>query len=142
MATVALVGTLDTKGADFAYLAERLRAHGADVVLVDTGTSPPHGAVPDVPQDEVAQAAGTTVTALRDTDRGVAVTAMGRGAAVVVARLVEQGRVDAVLGAGGSGGSSIAAAVMAAARSACPSCSVSTMASGDIRRTSARRTSR
>lgn len=34
MAAVALVGTLDTKGADFAFLAGRLRAAGADVIVV------------------------------------------------------------------------------------------------------------
>lgn len=60
MAAVALVGTLDTKGPDFAFLAERLRAAG---------------------------------------DRGHAVTALGRGAASVVADLVAEGRVAGVLGA-------------------------------------------
>ena len=34
MAAVALVGTLDTKGPDFAFLAERLRAAGAEVIVV------------------------------------------------------------------------------------------------------------
>ena len=32
MATVALVGTLDTKGREFAFLADRLRAAGVEVV--------------------------------------------------------------------------------------------------------------
>ena len=31
--TVLLVGTLDTKGAEYAYLRERLREHGVDVLL-------------------------------------------------------------------------------------------------------------
>jgi uncharacterized protein (UPF0261 family) len=35
MAAVALVGTLDTKGPDFAFLAGRLRAAGAEVIVVD-----------------------------------------------------------------------------------------------------------
>lgn len=35
MAAVALVGTLDTKGAEFAFLAGRLRAAGASVIVVD-----------------------------------------------------------------------------------------------------------
>ena len=37
MATVVLVGTLDTKGQEYAYLAERIREQGVDVVLVDAG---------------------------------------------------------------------------------------------------------
>ncbi|MBO0805658.1 MAG: Tm-1-like ATP-binding domain-containing protein, partial [Nocardiopsaceae bacterium] len=54
MATVALVGTLDTKGADFAFLAGRLRAAGAEVVVVDAGTGEPAGLRPDVDGDAVA----------------------------------------------------------------------------------------
>ena len=37
MPTVVLVGTLDTKGQEYAYLADRIREHGVDVVLVDAG---------------------------------------------------------------------------------------------------------
>ena len=114
MATVALVGTLDTKGRDFAFLAARLRAAGAEVIVIDAGTGAPDGLIPDVDGEVVAAAAGTSRAELRAaSDRGRAVTDMGRGAAVVVADLVARGRVGGVLGAGGSGGSSIAAQVMA-----------------------------
>jgi uncharacterized protein (UPF0261 family) len=133
MATVALVGTLDTKGPDYAFLAERLRACGAGVIVVDTGTGTPAGISPDIPADQVAAAAGTTIEALRSAgDRGAAVTAMGRGAAAVVGELAAGGRVDGVLAAGGSGGSSIAAQVMAALPVGLPKLLVSTMASGDV----------
>jgi uncharacterized protein (UPF0261 family) len=57
---------------------------------------------------------------------------MGRGAAVVVADLVGKGRVGGVLAAGGSGGSSIAAQVMAGLPVGLPKLLVSTMASGDV----------
>ena len=46
MAAVALVGTLDTKGEDLAFLAGRLRAAGAEVIVVDAGTGEPDGADP------------------------------------------------------------------------------------------------
>ncbi|MGH3410293.1 MAG: Tm-1-like ATP-binding domain-containing protein, partial [Streptosporangiaceae bacterium] len=65
MAAVALVGTLDTKGPDYAYLAERLRAGGVDVIVVDAGTGIPAGISPDIPAEQVAAAAGTTMDALR-----------------------------------------------------------------------------
>jgi len=134
MATVALVGTLDTKGQDYAFLAGRLRAAGAGVIVVDAGTGTPSGLAPDIPADQVAAAAGTTVEALRSAgDRGAAVTAMGRGAAALVSELAAAGRVDGVLAAGGSGGSSIAAQVMAALPVGLPKLLVSTMASGDVR---------
>lgn len=133
MAAVALVGTLDTKGADFAFLAGRLRAAGAEVIVIDVGTGDPDGLVPDIGGEAVAAAAGTTRAELRAAaDRSRAVTAMGRGAAAVVADLVARGRVGGVLAAGGSGGSSIAAQVMAVLPVGLPKLLVSTMASGDV----------
>ena len=133
MAAVALVGTFDTKGADLAFLADRLRAAGADVIMVDAGTGEPDGLTPDIDGETVAAAAGTSRAELRAAaDRGRAVTEMGRGAARVIADLVARGRVGGVLGAGGSGGSSIAAQVMAALPVGLPKLLVSTMASGDI----------
>ena len=133
MAAVVLVGTLDTKGPDFAFLAERLRAAGADVLVVDAGTGEPDGLTPDIDGETVAAAAGTSRPGLRAAaDRGRAVTEMGRGAALVVADLAAQGRVGGVLAAGGSGGSSIAAQVMAVLPVGLPKLLVSTMASGDV----------
>ena len=133
MAAVAIVGTLDTKGADLAFLAGRLRAAGADVIVVDAGTGDPAGLIPDVDGEAVAAAAGTSRTVLRSAaDRGRAVTEMGRGAALVISDLAAQGRVSGVLSAGGSGGSSIAAQVFAALPVGMPKLLVSTMASGDV----------
>jgi uncharacterized protein (UPF0261 family) len=57
VATVALVGTLDTKGPDYAFLAGRLRASGAGVIVVDAGTGTPAGITPDIPAEQVAAAA-------------------------------------------------------------------------------------
>jgi uncharacterized protein (UPF0261 family) len=133
MTAVALVGTLDTKGPDFAFLADRLRAAGAEVIVIDAGTGEPDGLIPDIDGEAVAAAAGSTRAGLRAAaDRGRAVTEMGRGAAAVVADLVARGRVGGVLAAGGSGGSSIAAQVMAGLPVGLPKLLVSTMASGDV----------
>ena len=133
MAAVALVGTLDTKGPDYAFLAGRLRAAGVDVIAVDAGTGDPVGVAPDVGGEAVAEAAGTSRAELRAAgDRGRAVTEMGRGAAAVIADLAARGQVRGVLAAGGSGGSSIAAQVFAALPVGFPKLLVSTMASGDV----------
>ena len=66
MPTVVLVGTLDTKGQEYAYLADRIREHGVDVVLVDAGIVGEPLATPDVTREEVAAAAGADVQALAD----------------------------------------------------------------------------
>ena len=45
--TVLLIGTLDTKGDEYAFLRDRLRDAGVEVLLADVGTlDPAHGASP------------------------------------------------------------------------------------------------
>ena len=52
---VVLLGTLDTKGAEYAFLRDRLREHGVDVLLVDAGVARPRrSSTPDIARDEVA----------------------------------------------------------------------------------------
>ena len=133
MATVVLLGTLDTKGAEYEYLRERVRAAGCDVILVDAGVmaAPPAA---DISSDEVARAGGADRAALAAAaDRGPAVAAMTRGAVAVVQRLHGEGRLDAIVGLGGSGGSAIISAAMQALPVGVPKLLVSTMASGDTR---------
>jgi len=133
MASVVLLGTLDTKGAEYAFLRDRVRECDCDVVLVDAGIM--SDASPgDVTSDEVAAAAGESRAALAAAgDRGTAVLAMTRGATEVVRRLYAEGRVDGILGVGGSGGSSIVSAAMQALPVGVPKMMVSTMGSGDTR---------
>ena len=61
MPTVVLVGTLDTKGREYAFLRDRIREHGVDVILVDAGIMGEPLVEPDVTRDEVAAAAGADV---------------------------------------------------------------------------------
>ncbi|MDH6182217.1 uncharacterized protein (UPF0261 family) [Microbacteriaceae bacterium SG_E_30_P1] len=133
--TVALVGTLDTKGAEYQWMHDRLVRHGVSVLVVDAGTEAPRGFVSEVHADaaSVASAGGADLDELRaDQDRGAAVTAMGEGAAVVLAREFDEGRVHGVLALGGSGGSSIAARAVRDLPIGVPKLIVSTMASGDV----------
>jgi len=132
MPTVVLVGTLDTKGEEYAYLADRLRESGADVVLVDAGIVGAPRTTPDVTREEVAAAAGADVRALAEAgDRGAAVETMARGAAEIVKRLHAEGRLNAIGGLGGSGGSSLATYAMRQLPIGVPKLMVSTVASGD-----------
>ncbi len=135
MATVVLVGTLDTKGREYAFLADRIREHGVDVVLVDAGVMGEPLASPDVTREDVAAAVGADVAALAAAgDRGAAIASMARGAAEVVKRLEAEGRLDAIGGlggSGGSGGSSLVTHAMRALPIGVPKLMVSTVASGD-----------
>jgi uncharacterized protein (UPF0261 family) len=134
MATVVLVGTLDTKGIEYGFLRDRLREAGVDVVVVDAGVLGEPAIAADVPRDEVARAGGADHAALVEAaDRGAAVDAMGRGAAAVLARLHAEGRLDGAAAVGGSGNSSIAAQAMRDLPVGVPKLIVSTVASGDTR---------
>ncbi|MGI8973274.1 MAG: Tm-1-like ATP-binding domain-containing protein [Gaiella sp.] len=130
--TVVLVGTLDTKGHEYAYLADRIREQGVDVVLIDAGIVGEPLATPDITREDVAAAVGADVGALASAgDRGTAVETMARGAAKVVKRLHGEGKLDAIGGLGGSGGSAIATYAMRQLPIGVPKLMVSTVASGD-----------
>jgi len=132
--TVVLVGTLDTKGDEYAYLRDRLRLHGVNTLLVDTGTLEPPRTAPDIDRHEVAAAGGVDVDELASArDRGRAVSAMAGAAAVLIRRLYEEGRCDGVLAAGGSGNTAIATAAMQALPVGIPKLMVSTVAAGNTR---------
>ena len=92
MTALLLLGTLDTKGTEYAYLRERVRGHGVEVVLADVGLGEPAGVDPDLSRIEVAAETGADpVTLLAAGDRGAAVAAMAEGAAALAARLYARG---------------------------------------------------
>jgi uncharacterized protein (UPF0261 family) len=129
VARVVLLGTLDTKGHEYAFLKQRLLAHGVDVTVVDAGIHEPVGLEPDVPREQLGDVAALAAAG----DRGAAVTAMGEGAERVILDLHGRGELDGILALGGSGGSSIAARAMRALPVGVPKLLVSTLASGDTR---------
>jgi len=132
--TVVLVGTLDTKGDEYAYLRDRLKLHGVSTVLVDVGTLGPPRTQPDIDRHEVAKAAGVDVEELATArDRGRAVSAMAEAAAAIARRLHEEGRCDGILAAGGSGNTAIATRAMQALPVGVPKLMVSTVAAGNTR---------
>jgi uncharacterized protein (UPF0261 family) len=132
--TVLLIGTLDTKGDEYAFLRDRLRDAGVDVLLADVGTLEPAGTKPDIGREEVAAGTGADLGALASAgDRGAAVTAMADAAAVLARKLHDEGRIDGVLAAGGSGNTAIATRAMQALPVGVPKLMVSTMAAGDTR---------
>jgi uncharacterized protein (UPF0261 family) len=134
VANVVLLGTLDTKGDEYAFLRSLLREHGVETILVDTGVLGEPRTPADVTREDVAQAARADVRALAGAgDRGAAVETMARGAAEIVSRLHAEGRLDGVIALGGSGGTAVAAEAMRELPVGVPKLIVSTMASGDTR---------
>ena len=121
--TVLLAGTLDTKGAEYAFVRDRLRALGCDVLVMDLGIQgepvvshrtfqPPRSREP---------AAGLLDDLRARADRGAAVDVMQRGACALMPALFAEHRFDGVLGLGGGGGTTMITAAMRSCRSACRS---------------------
>ncbi len=134
MATVVLLGTLDTKGDEYAFLRERIREQGCDVLIVDVGVLGEPRIPADVSRAAVARAVGSSIEELIAAgDRGAAMETMAKGAAVTARQLYDARRLDGVIALGGSGGSSVATYAMRALPIGVPKLMVSTLASGDTR---------
>ncbi len=131
--TVVILGTMDTKGEEFAYVKRLIEAHGLDTLIVDSGVLGEPGLKPDISHEEVAQAGGKSIQELVERkDRGEAMEVMSKGAAVIASRLYEEGKLDGIIGMGGSGGTAVATAGMRALPVGVPKVMVSTVASGDV----------
>ncbi len=133
MATIAIIGTLDSKGEEHGFLAEQIRARGHRVVLIDVGTGSPPSIQPNFTREQVAAAAGLDLAAIvARKDRGECVMAMSQAAPIFLAKLAAVNDIDGVISLGGGGGTAIATAAMRALPIGFPKLMVSTLAAGNI----------
>lgn len=134
MATVVLLGTLDTKGAEYNYVRSRIQSEGCDTIMIDAGILGQPLAQADITREEVAKAAGANLEQLiAANDRGAAIDTMSRGATNIVQNLYAQGRLHGIVGIGGTGNSALVSQAMRALPVGVPKLLVSTVASGDTR---------
>ena len=131
--TVLIVGTFDTKGDEFAFLRKCLIEAGLETLSLDAGVmDKAHNMPVDFSAQQIAAAANREIDELRASgDRGDAMKVMSKGAAVIARRLYDQGRFDAVIGMGGSGGTAVVTSAMRALPIGIPKICVSTVASTD-----------
>jgi uncharacterized protein (UPF0261 family) len=101
---VLLIGTLDTKGAEIAFVADELVALGCRPVVLDSGVlGEPGWDGAHFPRETVAGAAGTTLAGLTGLPRGDALGRMAEGVKAIALTLVEEGRIEGALCVGGAG---------------------------------------
>ena len=130
--TIALIGALDTKGEEFAFVQAELLRRGHNTLVINTGVVGEPALPPDIAATEVATAGGTELSVLRQqADRGKTIEVLAKGAAIVVRQLQEAGKIDGILGMGGSAGTAVGTAAMRALPVGFPKLMVSTLASGD-----------
>lgn len=130
--TILLIGTLDTKGREIAYCRDKIRSLGADALVLDSGIlGEPLDIVPDITRAQCAEAAGTTIDALRAAGtRGAAVEKMKDGVRSMTVKLFEEGRIHGVLSLGGAEGAVLGGYAMQALPIGFPKLIVSPIASG------------
>jgi uncharacterized protein (UPF0261 family) len=130
---ILIIGAFDTKANEYVFLRDMIVYLGGQVVTVNTGILSSTDLFPiDIEADEVARAGGGDLDSLRvNKDRGRAMAVMAAGAAAIVRRLHDEGRVAGIIGMGGSGGSSVVTAAMRALPVGVPKVCVSTVAGGD-----------
>ena len=131
--TVVLVGALDTKGQEFAFVKDLIERQGFETLVVDFGVMGEPGFKPDIGREEVAKAGGGDLAYLCSGDhKDEAMKVMAAGLAVVIRQLHAEGKLDGILGMGGGGGTSIATAGMRALPIGLPKVMVSTLGGGDV----------
>lgn len=130
--TIAVLGTLDSKGHEHAFVADLIRKQGHETLLIDLGSGGEPQVTPDVTRFEVAAAIDLDFQALIDRqDRGECVVAMSKAAPVYLAKLVAEGKINGVISLGGGGGTALGTAAMRALPIGFPKLMVSTLASGN-----------
>jgi len=132
MQTIGIIGTLDTKGREFRFIKELIEERGFNTCCINTGIFEPQFEA-DVSNTDILRMAGVDISKiLVQRDRATATAAMAKGLCLMLPKLYKDGRIDAVISAGGSGGSSMAAPAMRALPIGVPKILISTMASGDV----------
>lgn len=130
--TVVLIGTLDTKGPEIAYLRDRLQELGLDTLVIDSGIlGEPLGITPDIDRATAARYGGTDIESLRNAgSRGRAVEGMRKALVVLIRDLLRQDRVAAAVSMGGAEGAVMGAAALMTLPVGIPKVLVSPIASG------------
>lgn len=132
MKTIAIIGTMDSKGTEYAFINNTLKGLGLNTLLIHCGVFAPT-IQPDISNEEVFKAAGADLTEIvAKKDRAMATEAAARGVEKLVPQLYAQGKFDGIISLGGSGGTSLATPGMRALPVGVPKVMVSTMASGNV----------
>ena len=130
--TIAVLGTLDSKGHEHQFVADIISKLGHTPLLIDVGSGDDPQVTPDVTRFEVAEAAGLDLQPILDRqDRGECVTAISQAAPILLAKLASEEKIHGVISLGGGGGTALGTAAMRALPVGFPKLMISTLASGN-----------
>lgn len=128
---IAIIGTLDTKGQEIAFIRHQIQARGHQTQVIDAGVLGQPSIEASVTRQEVARAGGGELAELIAAgDKGRAIQTMIDGTRVLVTRLYAEGKLGGVIALGGGQGTAIGTTAMQALPIGVPKVMVSTIASG------------
>lgn len=126
---ILLIGTVDTKSEEIAFLREEVEHCGGKALVMDVGVLGRGGFTPDILNSDVAAAAGMTLRQVADSgDENTSMRLMARGASLLATQWQIEGRFDGVLILGGTMGTDLALDVANALPLGCPKLVLSTIA--------------
>ena len=127
--TILVIGTYDTKDEELTFLADVIHAEGGQVITMDVSVLGAPSRPTDYSKHDVAQEAGSSIAAaIASGNENHAMQIMARGAALLAARLLTEGRFDGVIILGGTMGTDLALDVCSAVPLGVPKYIVSTVA--------------
>ena len=127
--TILVIGTYDTKDNELTFLADVIHAEGGQVITMDVSVLGAPSRPTDYSKHDVAQEAGSSIAAaIASGNENHAMQIMARGAALLAARLLTEGRFDGVIILGGTMGTDLALDVCSAVPLGVPKYIVSTVA--------------
>lgn len=130
--TIAVLVTLDTKDQEAAFLKEQIEALGHTALLMDIGVVGEPGIEASVSREEIASVGGKSLKELLIAPtREEAGPVMVKGCIRILTARIKTDSVHAVMGLGGTQGTSSCCDVMQALPYGFPKIMVSTIASGD-----------
>ena len=126
--TILVIGTYDTKDDELRFLADVIHAQGGQVVTMDVSVLGDTSKPTDYSKHDVAQEGGSSIAAaITSGNENHAMQIMARGAALLTARLVTEGRFDGLIILGGTMGTDLALEVCSAVPLGVPKYIVSTV---------------
>ena len=125
--SIAVVGTLDSKGEEHLFLKEFIESKGYPTITIDVGTTGLSRFPPDLSVSKLIN--------IKEMERSRMIEAIIRKARELILDLYHQGKIGAIISAGGGTGTFVGTSIMKILPLGVPKFMVSTVASRDMSQT-------
>lgn len=132
MAVIAVVATLDTKGAEALFLKKTIEQMNSSVLMIDSGMGKQPTVIPDISREEIFAEVDVKdwKELLEKSGKAAAQDKMREGLKKTLSKLQKDNRIQGVLSIGGAQGTAISTSAMQGLPIGFPKVMVSTVACG------------